>query len=119
MKEEAMSENDEKKLKRRLDPENSSRILSASAVLIGVCLTALGLIRITISLQRKNTIADDLLALDAVLFLASFFFSYWALRYQGVPRPRGLERAADIVFMIGLVFLVLICLYIVYMISVP
>ena len=114
-----MAENDVKKPKRELDPENSGRILSASAVLIGVCLTAIGLIRITISLQRKNTIADDLLALDAVLFLASFFLSYWALRYRDVPRPRKLERAAYIVFMIGLVFLVAIGVYIVYMISAP
>lgn len=51
--------------------------------MVGVCLTVIGLIRVVITLGRADTLADDLLAGDALLFLVSCLLSYWALRSRG------------------------------------
>ena len=104
-------------MSREIDPEICSRVFSASAGMIGVCMTAIGLIRVTISIRRQDTCADDLLALNALIFLASFMMAYWALRARSTARMHRLERAADTVFMIGLTCLVAICSFIVYSIS--
>jgi hypothetical protein len=54
--------------------------------MVGVCLTVIGLIRVVITLGRADTLADDFLAGDALLFLVSCLLSYWALRFPiGVP----------------------------------
>jgi hypothetical protein len=47
-------------------------------------LTVIGLIRVVITLGRADTLADDLLAGDALLFLISCLLSYWALRFPGL-----------------------------------
>jgi hypothetical protein len=52
--------------------------------MVGVCLTVIGLIRVVITLGRADTVADDFLAGDALLFLVSCLLSYWALRSRSV-----------------------------------
>jgi len=42
--------------------------------MVGVCLTVIGLIRVVISLGTVDTLADDLLAADSLLFLISVCF---------------------------------------------
>ena len=42
----------------------SNHIFSASVTMVGVCLTAIGLFRISYRLKSINTVADELLALD-------------------------------------------------------
>jgi hypothetical protein len=46
-------------------------LFSVSAAMVGVCLTVIGLIRVFISLQKIDTLADDLLSVDALFFLCS------------------------------------------------
>lgn len=58
-------------------------IFTVSSAMVGVCLTVIGLIRVVITLGRADTLADDLLAGDALLFLISCLLSYWALRSRG------------------------------------
>ncbi len=90
---------------------------SVSAAMVGVCLTVIGLIRIVITLQKVNTLADDLLAFDAILFLGSCILSYWALRNRKVRRRHKAERFADLLFLLAMVMMTGICLFIVYMIA--
>jgi hypothetical protein len=71
-----------------------------------------------ITLQRTNTWADDLLCLDAVLFLFATISAYWALRSRGVRRLNRLEFLADITFVTGMALMAGICLFITYAISV-
>ena len=82
--------------------------------MVGVCLTVIGLIRVVITLRKADTIADDLLAIDAVLFLLATMFSYWALRRRSYQRRPVLERAADALFIIALLLMVLISAYITF-----
>jgi hypothetical protein len=94
-------------------------IFSVSAGMVGVCLTVIGLIRVVITLGRADTLADDLLAGDAVLFLTASLLSYTALRSQGVRRMKHFERLADGLSISAMILMVAICAFIVYAITIP
>jgi hypothetical protein len=100
-----------------LEQDLCIHIFTVSAAMVGVCLTVIGIIRIVISIRKTDTLADDLLAMDAVLFLASCLSSYLALRTRSTRRLHGLERFADITFLVALVAMVLVCAFITYAIS--
>ena len=85
----------------------------------GVCLTVIGLIRVVITLGRAETLADDFLAGDALLFLISCLLSYWALRSRSVRRMHRLEKIADGIFILAMIGMVIICALITYTISAP
>jgi hypothetical protein len=94
-------------------------IFTVSSAMVGVCLTVIGLIRVVITLGTADTVADDFLAADALLFLISCLLSYWALRSRGLRRMRHLERIADAIFIIAMIGMVAVCALITYTISVP
>ena len=61
-----------------LEQDICIHIFTVSSAMVGVCLTVIGLIRVVITLGRADTLADDFLAGDALLFLVSCLLSYWA-----------------------------------------
>ena len=85
----------------------------------GVCLTVIGLIRVVITLGRADTLADDFLAGDALLFLISCLLSYWALRSRSLRRMHRLEKIADGIFILAMIGMVIVCALITYTISAP
>ncbi len=97
-----------------LDEDTCLNIFTASAALMGVCLTVIGIIRIIITRDEINTIADDLLVVDTLVFLASCLLAYWALRARSAGRMRRVERAADVLFVLGLILMALVCGIITY-----
>lgn len=94
-------------------------IFSVSAGMVGVCLTVIGLIRVVISLGKADTIADDLLAGDAVFFLVSCLAAYAALRANELQRMKKIERLADWTFIFAMTVMAGICAFITYAISIP
>lgn len=102
-----------------LEQDICIHIFTVSSAMVGVCLTVIGLIRVVITLGRADTLADDFLAGDALLFLVSCLLSYWALRSRSVHRMHRLERVADAIFIIAMIGMVIICALITYNISVP
>src|SRR6266487_5176430 len=102
-----------------LEQDICIHIFTVSSAMVGVCLTVIGLIRVVITLGTVNTLADDLLAADALLFLISCLLSYWALRSRGLRRMHRLERIADAIFIIAMIGMVVICAVITYTISMP
>ena len=94
---------------RTLEADLCLHIFTASAALVGVCLTVIGLIRVVISTTRVGTFADDLLAGDATLFMLACLLSYWALRARSLRRMHRLERTADVIFLIGLLLMTGVC----------
>ena len=102
-----------------LEQDICIHIFTVSAAMVGVCLTVIGLIRVVITLGRADTLADDFLAGDALLFLVSCLLSYWARRSRTVHRMHRLERVADAIFLIAMIGIVIICALITYTISVP
>jgi len=117
MRKNEMQKDETQKDTKFLEEDISVHILSVSAAMVGVCLTVIGLLRVVISIQKEDTIGDDLLAVDAVLFLISCLLSYWALRTRTVRRMHTVERIADAVFMLALVLMVVVCVFVTYAIS--
>src|SRR5262245_65825010 len=102
----------EPKSKIGLEEDLCIHIFTVSAAMVGVCLTVIGLIRIVITLQNIDNVADDLLAADALLFLTSCLLSYWALRTRKVRRMHRIERTADAAFLLAMILMVGVCLFI-------
>lgn len=103
---------------KRLEDDIAIHIFTVSAGMVGVCLTVIGLLRVVITLRNADTFGDDLLALDAILFLLACISSYWALRTRSAQRMYRMERFADVVFMVALLLMVGVCVFITYAIAV-
>lgn len=86
-----------------LDHDICVHIFTASAAMIGVCLTVIGIIRAVVSLRRPDMVGDDLLAINAIAYLAACLVSYWALRTRSLGRNHRLERWADVLFLSALI----------------
>ena len=54
-----------------LEQDICIHIFTVSSAMVGDCLTVIGLIRVVITFGRADTLADDFLAGDALLFLIS------------------------------------------------
>src|SRR5436189_3162102 len=102
-----------------LEQDICIHIFTVSSAMVGVCLTVIGLIRVVITLGKADTVADDCLAMDALLFLTSCLLSYWALRSRGLRRMHRLERIADGIFIFAMIGMVAICALITYSIAIP
>lgn len=102
----------------KLDDDICVHIFTASAAMVGVCLTVVGIIRVVITLRRTGLFADDLLAVDAMLYLASCLLAYWALRTRSLRRNHRIERCADALFLLALMLTVVSTGYITWAISV-
>jgi uncharacterized membrane protein len=92
-------------------------ICTISAAMVGVCLTGIGLLRVSISVTRTDNFADDLLSLDAILFLVATLSAYFALRAESSVRLHRLERTADVAFILAMVLLTAVCFFITYAIA--
>lgn len=94
---------------RTLEADLCIHIFTASAALVGVCLTVIGLIQIVTATTKVATIADDLLAADATLFMLACVLAYCALRSRSSRRMHRLERVADAIFLAGLLLMTVVC----------
>jgi hypothetical protein len=108
----------DQKSKLNLEEDLCIHIFAVSAAMVGVCLTVIGLIRIVITLQKVDTIADDLLAADALLYLLACFLSYWALRTRKTRRMHRVEQFADTIFLAAMVLMTGVCVFITYAIAI-
>ena len=102
-----------------LEEDISIHIFTVSSAMVGVCLTVIGLIRVVITFGKADTVADDLLAADAFLFLLSCLLSYSALRTRSKRRMHRMERIADGIFILAMILMVVICGFITYAITLP
>ncbi len=97
-----------------LEDDLCIHIFGVSAGMVGVCVTVIGILRVAFTLNKVNTLADDLLAWDALLFLFACVTSYWALRTRSTQRMHQVEHVADLLFLVGLAGMVGICLLLTY-----
>jgi uncharacterized membrane protein SirB2 len=88
----------------------SKHILPTSANLLGICFFLLSIIKI--SKVQAETIIDECIGVIIVIFLASSIFSYGSMRSS--TRPEFFEKIADVIFLIGLTFLTIMSLIIVF-----
>lgn len=101
----------------RLDAVESDlcvHIFAVSAAMVGACLTVIGLFRVITALKSVDSLGDDLLVLDAFLFLGACLLAYVGLRSPRKQRRRRVEKAADLAFLGGLCLMACICGLITY-----
>jgi hypothetical protein len=103
---------------KHLEEDICIHIFTVSSAMVGVCLTVIGLIRVVITLGKIDTLADDLLAADAFLFLLACLLSYWALRTRSLRRMHRVERIADSIFILAMILMTAVCGVITYAVSV-
>ncbi|HLB08251.1 MAG TPA: hypothetical protein VK617_01865 [Gemmatimonadaceae bacterium] len=94
--------------------ELSEHIFSVSAGMVGVCITVIGLFRIVSRSLHVDSVADNLLSIDALVFLASCFLAYLGLRARASQNRRRFERAADYLFLAGLTMVSIVAVLIAY-----
>ena len=104
--------------RRTLDQDICVHIFSASAAMVGVCIMVIGILRVVITIRRTDLIGDDLLALNALLYLVTCLLSYWALRTRNVQRNHALERISDTLFLLALTLTTLNAGFITWVMSV-
>ena len=97
-----------------LDERTCAMVCPVSAGLVGACLTAIGILQLLVRGDQMVTIADDLLSIDALLFLAACLSAYVALRIQSQKRLHWLERLADAAFIAAMVLLTISCFVMTY-----
>jgi len=89
-------------------------IFSVSAALVGVCLTVIGIFLVSRRLSPVRSIGEELLAVDALIFLASCILSYISLKMRKKRRQHLLEKIAEEVFFLALIMMACISFLIVY-----
>jgi multisubunit Na+/H+ antiporter MnhF subunit len=94
--------------------ELSEYIFSVSAGMVGVWITVIGLFRVVSRSVHVDSIADNLLAFDALVFLASCFLAYLALRSRTKRSVQLLEQMADYLFLAGLTMMSVVAVLIAY-----
>ena len=88
-------------------------VFTVSATLVGVCLTVIGIFG-RFGRGRARSFGEDLLTIDAFLFLLACVISYSVLKKRGKKYKHFLENLADNIFLIALTLMTLICGLIVY-----
>jgi hypothetical protein len=94
--------------------ELSEHIFSVSAGMVGVCITVIGLFRIVSRSAHVDSVADNLLSIDALVFLAACVFSYLGLRARALGNRKLFERLADYLFLAGLTMMCVVGVLIAY-----
>ncbi|AGY56948.1 hypothetical protein GKIL_0702 [Gloeobacter kilaueensis JS1] len=84
--------------------------------MLGVCLTAIGLLQISHRIKLVSTLGDDLLAIDSIIFLLACVLAYFGLRTRSTRQTlkERLESIADVCFLLGLCAMAAACLLITY-----
>ncbi|MGB9097244.1 hypothetical protein [Erwinia sp.] len=88
----------------KIEKDICVHIFTASAGMVGVCITVIGIFQVVTTLRKEDTLGDDLLAVNAFLYLVTTLLSYWGLRSGGVKHQPLLEKWIDILFLIALTF---------------
>ena len=84
-------------------------VFSVSAGMVGVCLTAIGLVQIVSNAKRIESLCDDLIAIDAVIFGIAALLGFRGLQrfvHREVPLS---PRLMDGIFLSGLALMIVIC----------
>ena len=85
------------------------QLMSVSAGMVGVCLTVLGVFKLLRHFKGAGSLADDLVAIDSLLFVAVCILSYGGIRTASRRWQQRLERAADVFFLFALALMAVIC----------
>lgn len=98
----------------KLDEDLCAHVFLASSAMVGVCITVIGIIQVVTTLRNQDSLGDNLLLLNAVLYLLSTIFSYCNLRTPKAHRHHLLVKFVDLTFICSLVFTTIVAGFITY-----
>ena len=78
------------------------QLLSLSGTLAGLCITGVTLFHTLGSFSAQETLADDILAISALIFLLCTYIIFFALRTQRETLALTLEKVVDTLFLLAL-----------------
>jgi hypothetical protein len=104
-------------------PDNDERIyshlltlLSVSAAMVGVCLTAIGLVSVIEALNKVEAIVDDMLAIASVVFSFVTLLSFLGIRTRIRHKWPAYMLLLDVVFCIGILTMVFASLLLTFLV---
>lgn len=90
------------------------QVFAVSAAMVGVCLTAIGILQVVAAQKQAQSLGDDLLALDALLFVTCCALAFWSFKTERPALRRRLRWVVDVLFLVGLFAMAGICAVIAY-----
>lgn len=100
--------------KEQREHDLTMHIFTTSAGLVGVCLTAIGLLRVVASHSRVETMGEELLSANALLFMVCCLLSVWSFKTSSARQRVVLRKIIDGLFLLALVFMVAVCTMVAY-----
>jgi len=94
--------------------ELTLQVFAISAAMVGVCLTAIGILRLITAQTQAQTLGDEFLAADSMLFVVCCFLSFWSFKTRHAKSRQVLRIAIDSLFMLGLLVMAGVCFVISY-----
>lgn len=98
----------------RHEDEIAIHVFSVSAAMVGVCLTAIGILRLVAAQTQAQTLGDELLAVDSVLFVTCCALAFWSFKTRDARIRRRLRVIVDALFLGALAAMSCICAIIAY-----
>jgi magnesium-transporting ATPase (P-type) len=101
---------------RMFDRDIYLHVSEVSVAMIGVCLTGVSILNVDQDVNELDTYVDNLLAIDSFIFLTAYLMSYWVVRVmtKGNRNVRRIGNIANAIFLIGMVFMAIICICVVF-----
>jgi hypothetical protein len=91
-------------------------LLSVSAAMVGVCLTAIGLVSVIASLRKFENWIDDMLAIGTVLFSLITLLSFLGLRTRIRKSWPHYMLMLDMLFCLGIATMVMASLLLTFVV---
>lgn len=82
--------------------------------MVGVCLTAIGILRLVAAQTSVQSIGEELLALDSMVFVVCSSLAFASFKTRNPSVRRRLRLAVDTLFLVGLTAMAGICAVIAY-----
>jgi multisubunit Na+/H+ antiporter MnhF subunit len=82
-------------------------LLSLSGTLSGLCVTGVTLFHTTGKASLQETLADDILAISALMFLLCTYMIFFTLRTKRESLALALEKVVDAIFLLALTGMVI------------
>jgi len=104
----------ESSTREEIEASISVDVFSVSAAMVGVCLTVIQLIQMNTA-QKPNTVVDEILAFDAIIFMIACAASFLALKSKRRSRfKKTMEAIGDGCFLIAISTMVVAITLVVY-----
>lgn len=81
-------------------------LLTVSAAMVGVCLTAIGLVSVVEALNKWESFVDDLLAVDSLVFSFVTLLSFLGIRTRIRRTMPRYVAVLDVLFCLGILGMV-------------